>query len=161
MTDQPVPPAGNPYGTVFAGSAGLGARVGARILDFLIVGIPASIVLGLFGLLGGGFGMGGDSWLGNAIVSLLWFGYFVYFESTTGATLGKRLLNLKVIVASGATPPMEVTAKRNVWMLFGLIPWVGGVLSFVAVIVILVTISSDTNNRGYHDNFAGTAVMRT
>lgn len=163
MSQQPVPPSDGPYGSVFAGTAGLGARIGARLLDFLIVWIPAAIVLGILGLIGGamtgGFG-GGDSWIGGAIGALLWYGYFVFFESNRGATLGKQLLKLRVIEASGANPSVEVAAKRNIWMLFGIIPWVGWLLSFVAVIVIIVTIASDTNNRGYHDNFAGSAVMR-
>ncbi|MEX2504302.1 MAG: RDD family protein [Egicoccus sp.] len=141
---------------MFTGTADLGPRIGARLLDILIVAIPASIVLWFIGA-GVGFG---DSWIGSALTSLLWFGYFVYLESSRGSTIGKQILNLKVISASGAPPSTEEAAKRNVWMLFGLVPWIGGVASLVAVIVIIVTISSDNHNRGYHDTFAGTAVMR-
>jgi uncharacterized RDD family membrane protein YckC len=141
-----------------ASTAGLGVRIGARIVDFVLVGIPALILLGLLGL--GGMGFGTDSWLGSAILSVLWFGYFVWFESNNGATVGKKLLNLRVVVADGSHPSLEVAAKRNVWMLFGLIPWIGGLISFIAVIVIIVTISSSPESRGKHDEFAGTAVMR-
>ncbi|MFA9431362.1 RDD family protein [Egicoccus sp. AB-alg2] len=155
----PGPSGGPPYGSpIPAGTAGLGARIGARLLDVLLVGIPAGLILGLIGL---GAGFTGDGWIGSAIVSVLWFGYFVLLESNRGATLGKSLLNLRVVVADGSNPPTDVAAKRNIWMLFGLIPVLGGLLSFVAVIVIIVTIVSDQNNRGYHDQFAGTAVMRT
>jgi uncharacterized RDD family membrane protein YckC len=140
-------------------TAGLGARIGARLLDVRIVWIPASIVLGLFGLRGEPFGLRG--WLANVVTTGLWFGYYVLMESNQGATLGKRILNLRVVVADGTNPPVDVAAKRNVWMLFGLIPtWLGGVIAFVAVIVIMVTIASNADNRGYHDQFAGTAVMR-
>jgi hypothetical protein len=45
-------------------------------------------------------------------------------------------------------------------MLFGIVPWIGGLLSLVAVIAIIITISSDQHSRGFHDTFAGTAVMR-
>jgi uncharacterized RDD family membrane protein YckC len=141
-----------------ASTAGLGVRIGARILDALLVGLPAAIILGILGL--GGMGFGTDSWLGSAIISLLWFGYFVWFESNSGATVGKKLLNLRVVVADGSNPSMEAAAKRNVWMLFGLIPLVGGLISLIAVIVIIVTISSNADSRGKHDEFAGTAVMR-
>ncbi|GGI06338.1 RDD family protein [Egicoccus halophilus] len=154
----PTGPSGGPA-PAFAGTAGLGARIGARLLDVLIVGIPAGIVLGLFGLLG--VAPGGDTWIGNAVFSLLWFGYFVFLESNQGATLGKRLLNLRVVVASGANPPVDVAAKRNAWMLFGLIPLLGGPLSVIATIAIIVTIGANDHNRGVHDNVAGTAVMRT
>jgi uncharacterized RDD family membrane protein YckC len=148
-----TPPAG---GGMPASTAGLGVRIGARILDGLIVGIPASIVLGLLG-----FGtFTADNWFGSTIMSLLWFGYFVWFESSSGATVGKRLLKLRVVVADGSNPSLEAAAKRNVWMLFGIVPWIGGILSFIAVIVIIVTISSSEVSRGKHDEFAGTAVMR-
>jgi uncharacterized RDD family membrane protein YckC len=149
-----VPPEGP---RVPASTASLGVRIGARLLDFVLVGIPASIVLGLLGL---GTGFGADGWLAGAIVSLLWFGYFVWFESNRGATVGKKLLNLRVVVADGSNPSLEVAAKRNVWMLFGLIPWIGGLLSLVALIAIMITISSNADSRGMHDTFAGTAVMR-
>jgi uncharacterized RDD family membrane protein YckC len=163
MTQGPgTPPMGGaptgPTSGVPASTAGLGVRIGARILDALLVGIPASIVLAIIGLGTGGFGM--DNWLSSAVISLLWFGYFVWFESNSGATLGKKLLNLRVVVADGSNPSLEEAAKRNVWMLFGLVPWVGGLISLVAVIVIIVTISSNTDSRGMHDTFAGTAVMR-
>jgi uncharacterized RDD family membrane protein YckC len=151
-----TPPAGPPAG-VPASTAGLGVRIGARVLDAILIGLPASIVLGLIGF---GAGFGGDTWVGSAIISLLWFGYFVWFEANSGATVGKKLLNLRVVVADGSSPSYEAAAKRNVWMLFGLIPLVGGLLSLVAVIVIIVTISSNADSRGYHDTFAGTAVMR-
>jgi uncharacterized RDD family membrane protein YckC len=136
-------------------TAGLGARIGARLLDGLIVGIPASIVLGLI------FRFEATGWISTAIVSLLWFGYFVLMESNQGATIGKRLLNLRVVGADGQPPSIEQAAKRNVWMLIGLIPtFLGSLLSLAAVIAIIVTISSNADNRGLHDQFADTAVMR-
>lgn len=105
----------------------------------------------------GGFGLQG--WIGNALFSLAWFGYYVYFESSTGATLGKKLLNIRVVAADGTPPSMEAAAKRNIWMLFGLVPIIGGIAGFIAVIVIAVTINSQPANRGKHDEFADTAVM--
>jgi uncharacterized RDD family membrane protein YckC len=139
-------------------SATLGVRIGARLLDTLLVGIPATIVLAILGL-GTGFGMRG--WIGNAIVSLLWFGYFIWFETNQGATLGKKLLNLSVAdAAAGGLPSMEMAAKRNLWMLLGLVPLIGGLLSVVAVIAIMITIASSPESRGFHDTFAGTAVLR-
>jgi uncharacterized RDD family membrane protein YckC len=149
------PPPGAPQVGMPTATAGLGARIGARILDGLIVGLPASIILGLV------FRLNTTSWIASAIVSLLWFGYFVLMESNRGATVGKGLLNLRVVGADGQPPSIEQAAKRNVWMLIGLIPtFLGGLLSFAAVIAIIVTISSNAANRGIHDQFAETAVMR-
>jgi uncharacterized RDD family membrane protein YckC len=159
MTQGPEPaPMGQPVGGTPTSTAGLGARFGARLLDALIIGIPVSILLTIFGLGGmGTFGTGG--WVSSAIFSVLWFGYYVYFESTTGATLGKKLLKIRVVAADGSPPSTEAAAKRNIWMLFGLVPFLGDLASLVAVIVIAVTISSNEFNRGKHDEFAGTGVM--
>lgn len=145
-------PAGAP-----ASTASLGVRFAARLLDGLLVGLPAVIVLTLFGLGTGGFGLTG--WIGSAITSLLWFGYFVYFESSSGATVGKRILKVRVVAPDGSPPSVEAAAKRNVWMLFGLIPFVGALVQFIAVIVIAVTISGNEFNRGKHDEFADTGVV--
>jgi uncharacterized RDD family membrane protein YckC len=147
-----------PAGGAPASTAGLGVRFGARLLDGLIVGIPVSILLTIFGLGGmGTFGTGG--WVGSAILSLLAFGYYVYFESTTGATLGKKLLKIRVVASDGSSPTAEAAAKRNIWMLFGLVPYLGDLASIIAVIVIAVTINSNQFNRGKHDEFAGTGVI--
>lgn len=139
---------GGPPSTSYAS---LGARIGARLLDGLIVGIPLGIILGLIGVGSIGFGV---------VSGLIGFGYFVWFESNQGATVGKKILNMRVVGPDGAYPAMDVAAKRNVWMLLGLIPVLGGLLSLIAVIVIIVTISQSEENRGYHDTFAGTAVLR-
>ncbi len=130
-------------------AAGLGIRTGARLLDALLIGIPVSILFGLIGL--------GPA-VSSLLLALLWFGYFVWFETNKGGTFGKQLLGLCVSGQHGGFPSLEVAAKRNVWMLLGLIPVVGGLLSLVAVIVIMVTIYSDAQNLGYHDTFAGARV---
>jgi uncharacterized RDD family membrane protein YckC len=152
--DYGGPPSGAPQVGMPTATAGLGARIGARLLDALIVGLPASIILGLV------FRLNTTGWIVSAVMSLLWFGYFVLMESNRGATVGKGLLNLRVVGADGQPPSIEQAAKRNIWMLFGLIPLIGGLIGFVAVIAIIITISTNPANRGYHDQFAETAVMR-
>lgn len=155
MTDEPS--MGQPYGTSGGAgpteSAGLGARIGARLLDVLLIGIPASFVLALVGL-------ADPTGASPIIISLLWYGYFVLLESNRGATVGKSILGIRVVSTSGGTPEIAETAKRNVWMLLGLIPFVGGIAQLVAVIAIIVTISSAPDDRGWHDGFAGTSVLR-
>ncbi len=148
ITGNPAPA---PTGAGTAAPAGLGIRIGARLLDVLLVGIPASIVLSIVGL---------QTVLTGIIISLLWFGYFVWFESNQGATVGKKLLNLSVSSAAGGFPDPATAAKRNIWMLFGLIPVIGGLLGLIAVIAIMITIASGDDNLGYHDKFAGTQVKR-
>jgi uncharacterized RDD family membrane protein YckC len=56
---------------------------------------------------------------------------------------------------------MAGVVLRNSWILFGLIPVVGGVILPVAVIWIAVSTGRGDENRGIHDRVAGTAVART
>lgn len=159
MGDTPAdhgstPPGAGGGGPTATSAAGIGARIGARILDALIVGIPLTIILGLIGLGAGTVGTG-------VISSLVYFGYFVLLESNQGATLGKKILSMRVVGPDGGNPPPDVTAKRNLWMLLGIIPFgIGFLLSLIAVIAIIVTIAQSPEQRGWHDQFAGSAVLR-
>ncbi|MEV0547936.1 RDD family protein [Nocardia salmonicida] len=133
-------------------SADLGIRIGARLIDYLIVGIPVAILLGLIV----GSGTGGQI-VTTLILSLAIYGYFVAMEVTqNGQTLGKKILGLRVLAPGGApslTP--EQSLKRNLFTIVGLIPCVGGLVSLGLAIYIMVTISNDPNNQGWHDKFAG------
>ena len=75
-------------------------------------------------------------------------GYYIVFKGTAGATLGKRLLHLKVFRADGHGAGITAAATRNLWLLFGLVPCVGGLLQLAAVVVIAVTIATDGQRRG-------------
>lgn len=141
------------YGQTTAGvrAAGLGKRAVARFVDWIIAGIIGGIFFWLLGVVwdlpdwvsvlpGAGFG-----WL-----------YFVVFEMSAGATPGKMLLGLHVNGSGGAPKPsLKDTAVRNAYMLLNLIPWVGGLLWFIAAIAIAFTISSSPTKQGWHDNAAG------
>jgi uncharacterized RDD family membrane protein YckC len=132
-------------------SAGVGVRIGARLIDHILVAIVSIAIAAVL--------ITFNSIVSGVITSLLGFGYFVWLESSQGATLGKKLLNIRVVGPDGGNPAVDVTAKRNVWMLLGVIPLVGGPLALVAVIVLIVTIAQNPHNRGYHDTFAGTSVL--
>ncbi|MGW6623211.1 RDD family protein [Nocardia sp. NPDC055002] len=152
---QPYPQQGQ-YGQQqgFGGvqAADLGIRIGARLIDYLIVGIPVAIVLGLIV----GSGTGGQI-ATSLILSLAIYGYFVAMEVTQqGQSLGKKILGLRVLAPGGApslTP--EQSLKRNLFTIVGLIPCVGGLVSLGLAIYIMVTISNDPNKQGWHDKFAG------
>lgn len=172
MSDLPPPPPGGsppppppPPGGGQPGLEPVGTwpRFGAKVIDYLVLLIPIFIISLVVG--GDGTGAvsatGGRQILASMITTLLAYGYFVYLESTRGQTVGKMALSYKVIGPDGGVPSTEVAAKRNAYLLLGLIPILGGIAQFVLVIVIAVTISSDSFKRGWHDNFAGgTAVVR-
>ncbi|PKV78422.1 RDD family protein [Nocardia fluminea] len=153
---QPYPQQGQ-YGQQqsFGGgvqAADLGIRIGARLIDYLIIGIPVAIVLGLIV----GSGTGGQI-VTSLILSLAIYGYFVAMEITQqGQTLGKKILGLRVLAPGGApTLTPEQSLKRNLFTIVGLIPCVGGLVSLGLAIYIMVTISNDPNKQGWHDKFAG------
>ncbi len=143
---------------------GLGARFGAKLIDYLILIVPSVILAVTFGEAAtvnfrGSFGI--RSYIIGVASTLLTFGYFVYLESTRGQTVGKMALSIKVVGPDGHPPTREVAARRNAWAVVSIVPFLGDIVQLVLVIVIAVTIGSGPFNRGWHDNFAGgTAVVR-
>lgn len=75
--------------------AGWGSRVGAYLIDALIVGVPYGILYGIGGAIGG---VAGALFLFLGLVVavglLLWL---VHMEGTTGQTIGKKTLNIRLI----------------------------------------------------------------
>jgi uncharacterized RDD family membrane protein YckC len=128
---------------------GLAIRFFARLIDGIIVGIVAFLLSFFTDTLS-------SIWVTGLFSGLLMFVYFVAFETAQGATLGKRVLGLRVHGPGGAPRPTAPQAAiRNVWTLFPIIPLVGGLLAVIAMIVIAVTITSSPTKQGKHDDFAG------
>ncbi|MBY6683517.1 RDD family protein [Rhodococcus sp. BP-149] len=128
---------------------GLGIRLGARIIDGIIVGIVALILAAIFGAT--------DNILVTGLFSgVLTFAYFVGLEVSQGATLGKKILGLQVHGPAGTPrPTLQQSAIRNAFTLLNIIPFLGSLLAFIAVIVIAVTVNSSPTKQGKHDQFAG------
>jgi uncharacterized RDD family membrane protein YckC len=127
-------------------------RVIAYVIDSLIVGAAAVILLGItlfptlivnptsfINILGFPFGMG-----------LLYILYFPIAETTYGATIGKNLMGLKVVTKSGGRPNFEKAFIRNVTKLHQ-------ILLLLDVIGGLIT-STDLNQK-YTDRIANTTVI--
>ncbi|MEV6068515.1 RDD family protein [Nocardia sp. NPDC052001] len=150
---QPYQPYGGQPGYNAPGFGGgaqpgdLWLRLAARIIDSLIVGIPAGII---YAVLPGKLG-----WAWEVLVPVLLFGYFVLMETSQGATLGKKILGLKVLAPGGGNVDPATSAKRNLFVLVQLIPCLGWLVSIGAQIYIAVTIEQDPNKQGWHDKFAG------
>lgn len=167
----PPPPSEPPPGSVPGSSAGgqltpVGPwpRFGARIIDGLVLFIPNAIIAAVLtddtATSFGGVGTG-ENFAYLLVSTLLGFGYAAWLEASRGQTVGKMALGYKVIGPDGRVPSTDVAMRRNAWLLLGLVPIVGGVLSFVAAVAIGVTIANDPFKRGTHDNFAGgSAVVR-
>ncbi|WP_283614279.1 RDD family protein [Mycolicibacterium poriferae] len=137
------PPGGN------SKPGGLGVRFAARFIDGIIVGIIGFVLA---------FAVDATSnvWITGLFTGLLTFIYYVALEVTQGWTLGKKLLGLSVHGPSGAPKPtVAQSAIRNSWTLLPIIPFVGGLLGIVAIIIIAVTINGSPTKQGKHDELAG------
>ena len=124
-------------------------RFAARLIDGIIVNVVAFIIA---------FAIDSVSnyWVTGLFSGLLMFLYFLAFESTQGWTPGKKLLGLSVHGPGGAPKPTaQQSAIRNVWTLLTIVPFIGGLLGFIAIIVIAVTINSSPTKQGKHDELAG------
>lgn len=151
-------------------SAGLGPRLLARALDALVIGLPASAILALLDLPAPTIGLGGtEVWTRSAVTALSWLAYHVLAESLFATTVGKRLVGLRVgdvdrsNMGAGTgdieRPSVGAATLRNVWILFGLVPLIGGLALLVATVGIAITILRDDRHRGLHDRLAGTTVV--
>lgn len=179
QTPPPPPPPPGSYGGAPPPppGPGTGARPGElldRFLARLIDGIGFAVVFFVLGLIfasifySGFTNSTGEVFLYTLFVQVIsvavYLGYYAYFESTKGATIGKQVMKLKVVGPDGASlPTMQQALMRSSFQalsLISIVPIIGAFLgplaSLAAVIFIAVTISNDSvNRRGWHDNFAG------
>lgn len=165
MSEMPAQPEQQGEGSAGAAAAAdLGQRLLAKLIDYIILWVVGLIVftsvlgMGMFG----GAGFGGAAFLSGVLWIAMYLAYFIAMEMTTGQTLGKMVLKLRVRGAAGDNPTLEEALKRNAWMIPGIVPVLGGLVVLAAAIYILVTINNNTATRqGWHDEFAGgTSVIK-
>jgi uncharacterized RDD family membrane protein YckC len=132
---------------------GVGPRALALIIDSLIFGLGACCVLLIVALGSGGEfkTTGGPAWIINGVFTLIFIAYFVVLESTSGATLGKRVLKLKVVKVDGSPIEMREALIRNVLRI---------VDGFFFYLVGAVLIWTDPNKQRLGDRLASTIVVR-
>ena len=99
--------------------------------------------------------------------------YFGLLEALTGATLGKRLLRLRVRMEKTYQQPRKRQILLRVLVFFGLIllpgriayyvspfPWLGYALNVAGLLVILDTMRRGNGYRGLHDLLSKTQVVQ-
>ena len=153
-------PAANPYGAPggyypssppfgYGQPGGLGERWLARIIDGILLLIVSFFIAFIFGV-------SNNIMVTGLFTGLLTFIYFVAMEITQGRTLGKKLLGLSVRGPGGSPKPdFKQSAIRNAFTLLPILPYVGGLLGVIAMVVIAVTISNSPTKQGKHDELAG------
>lgn len=101
-------------------NAGIALRFVAVLLDAVIVFFPLAIVVGL--LSGGGYADRGPGYAnaginvgGNAfwLLLALGIGYYIVCEAATGATLGKRMVGIRVVDEDGDRVTLGSAVIRN------------------------------------------------
>jgi uncharacterized RDD family membrane protein YckC len=130
--------------------AGKGARIGAYLIDV----VPA-IFFGLIGIV---------PVIGPVLAGLILTPYWL-LRDIMGASLGKRLLGLKVMSQSGAEATKGALAVRNLPLVVGpglmIIPMLGYVLGPGAALVIIVieAVCLLATGERMGDKLAGTVVV--
>ncbi|ANE80681.1 RDD family protein [Mycobacterium adipatum] len=135
---------------------GLLPRWLARIIDGILIGIVAFVLAFFTDTLS-------NVWVTGLFTGALTFIYYVAFETTQGWTPGKKVLGLHVNGPGGAAKPtVQQSAVRNAFTLLPIIPFVGGLLGVIAILVIAVTINASPTKQGKHDELAGgTQVLKS
>jgi uncharacterized RDD family membrane protein YckC len=140
---------------VFGNLATTGDRFVAVLIDSIIVYAAVALVaipVGLFGIFGFGFFFG---LLWGAFAFLGWLVgllYFSFFEGTSGQTLGKQLVGIKVVdEVTTRPPPMEQALLRNILRIID---------SFLFYLVGFILIETQPNKKRLGDIVAKTIVVK-
>jgi uncharacterized RDD family membrane protein YckC len=123
----------------FAGQrAGFWRRLGAVLIDGLIVGLVQLLVLRLLGT------------AGYLVDLVLQAGYFTYFEGSSGQTPGKRVLGIWVLDARTAAP---IGARRALGR------YLCSLLSALVFYLGYLWMLWDRDRQTWHDKLAGAVVV--
>lgn len=141
--------------------AGFWIRVGAYIIDYIVVTIAAALIGGIFGgILGAGIATtGGDieaaqtglSLTGGVIGLVIGIGYYAGMESSSWqATLGKKALGLIVVDEAGT----RISFMRALGRYFAKI------LSALILMIGYIMVAFTDKKQGLHDMLASTLVVK-
>jgi uncharacterized RDD family membrane protein YckC len=143
---QPAP-FGAPHSSTKPG--GLLVRFLARLVDGIIVGVVGFVVVIAVHVQS-------SILITGLFTGVLTFVYFVAFEVTQGWTPGKKVFGLTVRGPGGAQKPhLAQSAIRNSFTVLPVVPFIGGLLGVIAIVVIAVTIAGSPTKQGKHDELAG------
>jgi uncharacterized RDD family membrane protein YckC len=163
----PAEPVGPAPGIRFAGH---GARLGAYILDAILVGAVITLLLIVmtvifFGSLEWSIDANGDFvvgdtgaavaaiglfTLGAVVVSLISLLYFPFFWARGGATPGMRVAGIRVVSDRDGS---RIGWGTAILRLIGF--WISAAVFYLGFVWILI----DSRRRGWHDLIAGTCVI--
>jgi uncharacterized RDD family membrane protein YckC len=135
--DSPAPALG------FAPDRAIRARLGALLVDGVILGVGTRVALG---------GVG-DFGTALVLAVLIQFVYFFVQEASGGQTIGKRAARLRVVQLDGGAPTLAQIAIRNALRVFDALP-----LLYASGLVAVMWSGPGLRQR-MGDKVAGTAVI--
>lgn len=121
------------------------SRLIAYLIDMVIVAIPAGIVEIIFTNQSGRI-----SPIGAILYVVIAFGYYIYFWSSSGQTLGKKWLGVRVVSTDGEI----ISAGRAVLRL------IGYAISGLFFGLGFLWAAWDSESQGWHDKIANTYVIQ-
>jgi uncharacterized RDD family membrane protein YckC len=127
---------------------GVGPRFLALLIDSILIGIASGILGVVFRLI---LGPNAGVAVGSSLASILAIVYYFGLEATQGATLGKKMLGLRVVKVDGSPISWSESIIRN------LLRIIDG-LFFYLVGAILIWTSPERQRLG--DRLAKTVVVR-
>lgn len=136
--------------------AGLASRGGAAIIDTLLQSLALIVMLCIRLVLGVYGKWPGTTWADAALaiaMFLVWYGYFVYFETVwSGQTPGKRQARLRAVQEDGLPVTFTSAAIRNLVRIIDFLP----IMYVLGTIVVLF----GSRNKRLGDIAAGTVVVK-
>ena len=121
-------------------SADFGTRLVAWLIDWVIIVVPAVILMLILPVV-----------LAYLLVLVASVGYQIYFWTTTGQTIGKKAMGIKVVSAeTGALLTYSEAALR----------YVGYIVSGIPLYLGYLWIIWDPQHDGWHDKIAKTKVIK-
>lgn len=116
----------------------------AAIIDALIVGVVSFLLMLVLTSIKLGF-------LGMIIQLGLGIGYYVFYQQSQTQTIGKKIMNIKVVDVSGKTPTLMTFFLREI---------IGKMISGIILGIGYLMIAFDAKKQGLHDKIASTFVIK-
>jgi uncharacterized RDD family membrane protein YckC len=140
--------------------ANIASRLIAGIIDFVIT-LAIALVFFLI-VTGRSFRSLSTPWslLGQplslvlfGLLSAVWIVYYTYFEGSSGQTLGKKFMNIKVVSETGFRCSMRQALARNILRILDFLP--------AYYIIGLISLISTKGKKRLGDILAKTVVVRS
>lgn len=133
---------------------GLATRAVAFVIDAAVIDLVAVVVGAAVALIASVFHFPKEldtilKWIGLGAYVLWLIGYFVAFWSATGQTPGNRVMQIRVVTATGE----RVKPRR------GVVRFVGLILAALPLLAGYLLILFDRQRRGFQDRLARTVVI--